>query len=126
MNHLRVNVIHVDHDGWVELKLSKGDHDAQLWIESRTITTTGGELQLQLSPDDIVLAREACFETSMRNKIKGIIQTITEHEQCCLVVVDIGQPLICSISKNAKLTMQLCEGDAIFCHFKSQSIHLLN
>ena len=84
-------------------------------------TDLEGSVRVAIKPEDIILSRNS-LECSARNNLEGIITGMEETTNGYKMIVNIGIPLMVTITKRsvAKLGFQL--GDPVFVVFKAMSV----
>ena len=86
----------------------------------------GDVVRARIHPRDVGIALEAFPRTSFQNIFKGIVEEVTDPHDGALVDVrlDIGAPLLATITPNARQELDLKPGMPVFAMIKSVSVSL--
>jgi molybdate transport system ATP-binding protein len=82
------------------------------------------ELRVVLSPDDIVMATCPVYEISTSNQISGTLLRVIESPYMVKCVVDIGFPVLVSITTNAFERLGFGIGNKVWLQFKTTKINV--
>jgi tungstate transport system ATP-binding protein len=87
----------------------------------------GARVRLGLRPEDItlLLPTEAAMLSSARNHLPGTIVRVTPSTPATRVVVDVGFPLVATVTARSSADLGLAEGMAIIAAFKASAAHLI-
>ena len=88
------------------------------------VTDRSGPVHAILRPEDIVVSRRA-HEGSARNRIQGRVVRLERAGPVTQVFVDVGRPLVASITTASAEEMALAPGDDIALTFKAMAVHLV-
>ncbi|MDA3891718.1 MAG: molybdenum ABC transporter ATP-binding protein [Salinivirgaceae bacterium] len=93
-------------------------------IESFVSLKVKDEVRVVLSPDDIVMATRPVYEISTSNQISGTLLRVIESPYMVKCVVDIGFPVLVSITTNAFDRLGFGIGDKVWLQFKTTKINV--
>lgn len=82
----------------------------------------GDQIDVSLRPEDISLTLQRIDNISIRNQLPGIIQRIIHENKQIVCIVDVGFPLMVSITEASRENMKLSEGKKVWCLFKSMAL----
>jgi tungstate transport system ATP-binding protein len=87
----------------------------------------GTAVRLGLRPEDvtILLAAEAAPLSSARNYLTGTVERVTPSTPAVRVVVDVGFPLVATVTARSVADLGLVEGLHIVAAFKASAVHLV-
>lgn len=106
-----------------EAKINYGDEETFALINSVKIyvnTELDGNVRISISPEDIILSK-GTFVSSARNVLKGIVTDIILDDKSAKVILDIGIPLVASITKKSLNEMNITKGIELYAIFKTMS-----
>lgn len=125
LNILELEVQNLDEKNQVAF-LSKGDRGFSIVVGSYEIPERrrkkSGMVRVILRPEDISLSTQLVESITIQNQVKGVIESVFEHEGRSLCLINIGVPLLAEITLLAHEKLQIKVGDNIYCLFKSRSI----
>lgn len=84
-------------------------------------TELEGSVRISIKPEDIILSRNS-LECSARNILEGIISGMEETANGYKIIVNIGIPLIVTVTKRSVNKLELKLGDSVFVVFKAMSV----
>ncbi len=84
-------------------------------------TELEGSAKVTIKPEDIILSRDALV-CSARNNIEGTITSMEEMNDSYKMTVNIGVPLVVSITKRSVNEIGFKLGDTIYCVFKAMAV----
>ena len=114
-NLLSVEV--VENDAVRSVTLAKvGDRDLILPLGDHAAGTTA---RVSIRPSDILLARTSVTETSARNCVCGVVDSIVEVGDRVLVNVDIGQPVRVEVTRSSAAELGIRERAEIYLLLKT-------
>ena len=87
----------------------------------------GDRVRLGLRPEDVtlLLAGETASLSSARNYLAGMIVRVTPSTPAVRVVVDVGFPLVATVTARSVTELGLTEGARIVAAFKASAVHLV-
>jgi len=87
----------------------------------------GDRVRLGLRPEDVtlLLAGETASLSSARNYLPGMIVRVTPSTPAVRVVVDVGFPLVATVTARSVTELGLTEGARIVAAFKASAVHLV-
>ncbi|MFW6107868.1 MAG: molybdenum ABC transporter ATP-binding protein [bacterium] len=85
----------------------------------------GTHVSVLLSAEDISIALGPVEDISIRNQLPGRIESIVEHPNGRVCIVDAGVKLLVEITPQAARTMRLRQGTEVLCLFKARAVHVL-
>ena len=97
------------------IKGSAGD------VEIIVSTELEGSVRVGIKPEDIILSLNA-LECSARNIIEGTITGMEETNNGYKIIVNVGIPLIVTVTKRAVKALDFKLGDNVFVVFKAMSV----
>jgi molybdate transport system ATP-binding protein len=77
----------------------------------------GCAVVIAVAPLDVVLSREALTESSLANRLRGTVRSLTVTEERILVRVDAGLPLLVELDARSAATLALASGQQVACGF---------
>lgn len=87
----------------------------------RVNTDLPGPCRIAIRPEDIILSM-GTFQSSARNLLKGTVTGISEDSACARVVIDVGIPLVASITKKSLDEMEITIGTSLYAVFKTMAV----
>jgi molybdopterin-binding protein len=84
-------------------------------------TDLRGPARIAIRPEDIILSM-GTFQSSARNILKGTVTSITEDSGCAKIVVDVGAPLVASITRKSLNEMGITVGTSLYAVFKTMAV----
>jgi molybdate transport system ATP-binding protein len=75
--------------------------------------------------EDVVLQKGTSTHTSPRNRLAGIINSLTQEGPLVRVALDCGFSLCALVTRTACTELELREGQAITALVKAPSVHLI-
>ncbi len=84
-------------------------------------TDIEGSAKISIKAEDIILSRNVLI-CSARNNLEGIITGMEELNNNYKLVVNIGIPLVVSVTKRSVKELDFKLGDTVYCVFKSMSV----
>lgn len=98
-------------------------NDIFLYIESDEYRFHEGDpVRILLRGADVALSLENVDNISIRNQLKGKVQTLYRHHNHLVVVIDCGVQIITRVTLGSGKSLQLGEGKTVWCLFKSLAI----
>ena len=96
-------------------------------LEVAAAARVGETVRLGLRPEDVtlVLPTELAPLSSARNYLPGTIVRVTASAPATRVVVDVGFPLVATVTARSAADLGLTEGGAIVAAFKASAVHLI-
>ncbi len=96
-------------------------------LEIAAPATVGDDVRLGLRPEDVtlVLPTEVAPLSSARNYLTGTIVRVTPSSPAVRVVVDVGFPLVATVTARSVADLGLAEGVPIIAAFKASAVHLI-
>lgn len=86
----------------------------------------GTEVYLCMRPENVVLAKSAEAQTSVRNVLQGRVSAIEPRLSQMRIEIDCGFPLVAYITRESLMELELRCGMAIFASFKANAAHLMH
>lgn len=90
-------------------------------VEIVVSTELEGSVRVGIKPEDIILSRTS-LECSARNILEGTIIGMEENSAGYKIVVNIGIPLIVTVTRRSVNALGFQLGDSIFVVFKAMSV----
>ncbi|MGP1441840.1 MAG: helix-turn-helix domain-containing protein [Anaerovoracaceae bacterium] len=84
-------------------------------------TDIEGSAKVTIKPEDIILSHDTLL-CSARNNIKGIVTSMEEMNQSYRMTVNVGVPLVVSITKRSVNELNFKLGDTVYCVFKAMAV----
>jgi tungstate transport system ATP-binding protein len=96
-------------------------------LEMAAAARVGETVRLGLRPEDVtlVLPTELAPLSSARNYLPGTIVRVTASAPSTRVVVDVGFPLVATVTARSVADLGLTEGGRIVAAFKASAVHLI-
>ena len=96
-------------------------------LEVAAAARVGETVRLGLRPEDVtlVLPTELAPLSSARNYLPGTIVRVTASAPATRVVVDVGFPLVATVTARSAADLGLTEGGSIVAAFKASAVHLI-
>jgi tungstate transport system ATP-binding protein len=96
-------------------------------LEVAAPAEVGERVRLGLRPEDVtlLLPTEAAPLSSARNSLSGTIVRVTPSTPATRVVVDVGFPLVATVTARSVADLGLAEGMPIIAAFKASAAHLI-
>jgi len=96
-------------------------------LEIAALADVGEDVRLGLRPEDVtlLLATEAAPLSSARNYLAGTIVRVTPSTPAIRVVVDVGFPLVATVTARSVAELGLVEGARVIAAFKASAAHLI-
>ncbi len=96
-------------------------------VEIAAAARVGERVRLGLRPEDItlLLPTEVAPLSSARNYLAGTIVRVTPSTPATRVVVDVGFPLVATVTARSVADLGLAEGTPIVAAFKASAAHLI-
>jgi molybdate transport system ATP-binding protein len=96
-------------------------------LEVAAAARVGETVRLGLRPEDVtlVLPTELAPLSSARNYLPGTIVRVTASAPSTRVVVDVGFPLVATVTARSVADLGLTEGGPIVAAFKASAVHLI-
>jgi molybdate transport system ATP-binding protein len=100
-----------------------GENSPVLFIETdEFLFHLGDVVKISLRGSDVVLSLDNVKEISIRNQLKGKVETIYQHQNHLVCIVDCGIRIITRLTIDAGNSLGLEPGMEIWCLFKSLAI----
>ncbi len=90
-------------------------------VNISVVTQSRGTVMISIKSDDIILSRSR-IECSAENNIAGTITGMEENGSTYKVVVNVGIPLIVSLTKRSVAELNFKLGDSVHCIFKALAV----
>jgi len=96
-------------------------------LEIAAPANVGEDVRLGLRPEDVtlLLPTEVAPLSSARNYLTGTIVRVTPSTPAVRVVVDVGFPLVATVTARSVADLGLAEGVPIVAAFKASAVHLI-
>ena len=96
-------------------------------LEVAAAARVGETVRLGLRPEDVtlLLPTELSPLSSARNYLPGTIVRVTPSAPAARVVVDVGFPLVATVTARSAAELGLTEGGPIVAAFKASAVHLI-
>jgi molybdopterin-binding protein len=96
-------------------------------LEIAALAEVGEDVRLGLRPEDVtlLLATEVAPLSSARNYLAGTIVRVTPSTPAIRVVVDVGFPLVATVTARSVAELGLVEGARVIAAFKASAAHLI-
>jgi molybdopterin-binding protein len=96
-------------------------------LEIAAPAIVGGDVRLGLRPEDVTLSlpTEVAPLSSARNCLTGTIVSVTPSTPAVRVVVDVGFPLVATVTARSVADLGLAEGVPTIAAFKASAVHLI-
>jgi tungstate transport system ATP-binding protein len=96
-------------------------------LEIAAPATVGDDVRLGLRPEDVtlLLPTEVAPLSSARNYLTGTIVRVTPSTPAVRVVVDVGFPLVATVTARSVADLGLAEGVPTIAAFKASAVHLI-
>jgi molybdopterin-binding protein len=96
-------------------------------LEVAAAARVGETVRLGLRPEDVtlLLPTELAPLSSARNYLPGTIVRVTASAPATRVVVDVGFPLVATVTARSAADLGLTEGGSIVAAFKASAVHLI-
>jgi tungstate transport system ATP-binding protein len=96
-------------------------------LELAAPAAIGSAVRLGLRPEDVtlLLATEAAPLSSARNYLAGTVERVTPSTPAVRVVVDVGFPLVATVTARSVADLGLVEGLHIIAAFKASAVNLV-
>jgi molybdopterin-binding protein len=87
----------------------------------------GDRVRLGLRPEDVtlLLAAETASLSSARNYLPGTLVRVTPSTPAVRIVLDVGFPLVATVTARSVTELGLTEGVRIVAAFKASAVHLV-
>ena len=93
-------------------------------VQVEVTTQKQGEMSIFVSPQDIILSKQA-VQSSARNVLRGKIIEITDSDSLVKLKVDVGRVFAVQITKRSFKEMALNLGSDVYIAFKASSVSVL-
>ncbi len=96
-------------------------------VEIAAPANVGQDVRLGLRPEDVtlLLATEVASLSSARNHLPGTIVRVTPSTPAVRVVIDVGFPLVATVTARSLGDLGLAEGVRVTAAFKASAAHLI-
>jgi molybdopterin-binding protein len=96
-------------------------------LEIAAPARVGADVRLGLRPEDVTLqlATEAAPLSSARNHLLGTIVRVTPSTPAIRIVIDVGFPLVATVTARSVADLGLAEGARIIASFKASAVQLI-
>src|SRR5207245_11527939 len=96
-------------------------------LEIAARAEVGEDVRVGGGPEDVTLrlATEAGPLSSARNYLAGTIVRVTPSTPAIRVVVDVGFPLVATVTARSVAELGLVEGARVIAAFKASAVHLI-
>ncbi len=110
----------------VFLKNTSHDFTLQAILQSfKKEIKVGDEVKVLIRPEDISLSHSSIRGISLRNQLKGVIIKVFLKDGYSFCLVDVGEKLLVEITEASKRSMDLKEGNEVYCLFKSVALKII-
>lgn len=104
-----------------------GEDSPMLIIESDEFRfRTDDEVTISLRGSDVALALDQIKNISIRNQLRGKIETIYPHQNHLVCIVDCGINIVTRLTSESGRKLDLSPGKEVWCLFKSLAIEAYN
>ena len=117
----------LEHIGKESFELSKETNKGQINIKrSKPLNhfEIGDEINVSIRPEDIAIALHQIEDVSIRNQLEGTILQIIKHGNHTYCMVDVGFKLLVTITETSRQALNLKQGGAVWCLFKSMALKI--
>jgi molybdate transport system ATP-binding protein len=112
----------IPHKGLTKVRIDS-DHDIILLIENDDFLYTGNDrVKISLRGADVSLALHEVKEISIRNQLKGEVETLFQHRNHMVCIVNCGIKIITRLTIDSAKGLKLKVGKELWCLFKSLAI----
>jgi molybdopterin-binding protein len=96
-------------------------------LEIAAAAAVGEDVRIGLRPEDVTLmpGAEVASLSSARNRLEGTIVRVTPSTPAVRVVVDVGFPLIATVTARSVAELGLTEGTRIIAAFKASAVQMV-
>jgi molybdopterin-binding protein len=96
-------------------------------VEIAAPANVGENVRLGLRPEDVtlLLATDVASLSSARNHLPGTIVRVTPSTPAVRVVIDVGFPLVATVTTRSLGDLGLAEGVRVTAAFKASAAHLI-
>jgi molybdate transport system ATP-binding protein len=84
----------------------------------------GGLVYACIHAEEIALSHEGPRDSSVRNRVRGAVQSVVREGPLARVELDCGFPLVAVITAHSAAELKLNSGDIVFAVLKATSVHL--
>ncbi len=84
-----------------------------------------GEADVCIRADDVIIQLDGTGISSVRNRLKGVILSISQEGPLLRIAIDCGFPLTALVTRQAGAELRLSEGSEAFALFKAVSVHVI-
>ncbi|HMP78802.1 MAG TPA: ABC transporter ATP-binding protein [Pirellulaceae bacterium] len=88
-------------------------------------TPSAKHVHVCIQPEDVILQKGSTDHASPRNRLAGVVSTLTPEGPLVRVALDCGFPLVALVTRPACEELELREGEIITALVKSPSVHLI-
>ena len=99
--------------------------EKQLTALAQELPVGATEVFVCIRAEDVILVQAEAGSSSPRNRLPGIVQTLTPEGPLVRVDIDCGFPLIALLTTQACRQMSLSRGDPVLALVKAPHIHLI-
>ena len=117
-----VNSFRLNHPAAVDEGLYSSRAEGISGVEIRTAFAPSGSFTAIVKPEDIAVSLNRLHGTSIQNQIPGRIKRIINRKGRVYCIVDAGVEIVSLISSGSLKTLELREGDSVFCLFKAHAL----
>jgi molybdate transport system ATP-binding protein len=83
-------------------------------------------VRIAIRPEDVtLLSRGETPVSSMRNRLDGVVTSVTASTPYVRVIVDCGFPLVAALTQRSVADLGLAPGRAVTAMFKATAAHLI-
>ena len=84
-------------------------------------TDLEGSAKVSIKPEDVIISHQVLV-CSARNNLQGVVVGIEELDKNYKVTINVGVPLIVSVTKQSVKEMDIKLGDQVYAVFKAMSV----
>ena len=117
-NTFEAEVVSVDDEQFAKIIGSTKD------VMIAVSTDVEGSARVSIKPEDIIISKSPLV-CSARNNIEGVIVGMEELPNNYKLTVNVGVPLIVSITKKSVKELDLKLGDTVYCVFKAMAVKVV-
>ncbi len=114
-NSYEAEIVTIDDEKFAKIIGTSGD------VYISVTTDMEGSAKVAIKAEDIILSREPLV-CSARNNLEGIITGMEEFNNNYKLVVNVGVPLMVSITRQSVNELGFKLGDTVFCVFKAMAV----
>ena len=104
--------------------VAAGEVTGELWVRQHTLPI-GAQVRVHLHANDVSLSLHEPKDTSIQNRLSGVVQSIDPdvHAANRMVAIDCqGQQVLARVTARAIAELQINPGTAVWCQIKSVAL----